>query len=661
MVWVLRCAFLLVMCLAMAARATGPLLPVEPFFSPPEAQGAKLSPGGRWLAALHQGQGERTALVLFDLEKGGPGREVVRFTNIDLNSLVWVDDERLIFTVADHDPSDHGPVVTAATWLLSIKPDGSTDYRDLADRFWAVLASGADGGWWLGMRMQYDQMGEPRAQRAMRFPLDAQPRWPHTPDPPLNKHLNFDAPDGVTRWLFSPGGQPRVVVTRDKARRIVHWRGPEDTTWRRIGEVDLLSPQWWPLHVDAQGTLWVGVTEGPAGEHALSTFDFAAGKPRLPALLATPGFDVRPSFVTDSSTGRLLGVHSTSDAALSVWFDERMKVHQAAVDGLLSGRVNVLQCARCSSDDATVMVVSWTDRDPGAILLYRPKSGTIKPVLRLRRNIDPARMAPLRFERIKSRDGHALPLWLTLPVQQRADAAPKAPLPAVVLVHGGPGHRGAEWEWEGLRQFLASRGYAVIEPEFRGSTGYGAAHEQRGWREWGGAMQADVADAVAWAVQAKLVDPQRVCIAGGSYGGYAALIGPVLHPGVYRCVAAWAAVTDPALLYRSTWQSDLSETTKEYVLPRTMGDLGTDAERLARASPLRQAARIGVPVLLGFGADDSRVPIFHGSRMRSALEAAGNPPEYVVYVEGHSWRQRSWVDFAGRLERFLARHLADKP
>lgn len=646
--------------LVLPAWAAGPLPAAESFFRPPQAHLARLSPGGRWVAALRQALGERAGLVLYDLDKGGPGREVVRFTNVDVSSLLWVDDERLLFTLGDDEP-DPDPVrvkVAAASWLLRINPDGSTRHHESAYRFWATLAGPEDGGWWIGTRMEFNPMGEPQSVRAMRFKLGEETRLSPGEDPRPDKQLSAGAPFGVVRWLFDAVGQPRVAIARHKDRQIAHWRGPGDTAWRPIGELDLLLPAWWPVHVDLQGRLWVTVEEGTARNHALTTFDFDTGRPRQPALLATPGFDVSPVVVTARQDGRLLGVHTTSDASFSVWFDERMKAHQERIDALLPGYVNLLQCARCDREDAVLLVQSWSDRDPGGYSVQRPGAKALVPLLKERRDIDPARMAPLRFERIKSRDGHVLPLWLTLPLLGKAVAA--AP-PAVVLVHGGPAVRGARWEWEGLRQFLASRGYAVIEPEFRGSTGYGAQHQQRGWREWGGTMQSDVADAVAWAAREGLVDSRRVCVAGGSYGGYAALIGPVLHPGVYRCAAAWAAVTDPELLYRSTWQSDLSELTKDYVLPRTMGERGKDSERLAQASPLRQAARIGVPVLLGFGDLDSRVPIYHGDRMRSALEAAGNPPEYVVYDEGHSWRPPAWVDFAGRLERFLARHLAERP
>jgi len=227
-------------------------------------------------------------------------------------------------------------------------------------------------------------------------------------------------------------------------------------------------------------------------------------------------------------------------------------------------------------------------------------------------------------------------------------------------VHGGPWVRGGRWRWQAMQQFLASRGYVVIEPEFRGSAGYGFAHFRAGWRQFGQAMQDDVADAVLWAAQQKLIDPKRVCIAGASYGGYATLMGLVRHPELYRCGAAWAALTDPALWMRGHWwwSDDVSDEARKYSLPTLIGDLDKDAAMLLAVSPVAQAARIKAPVLLAFGELDRRVPLNQGLNMRQALRDAGNDPTWITYrSEGHGWQlMENQLDFARRLETFLATH-----
>jgi dipeptidyl aminopeptidase/acylaminoacyl peptidase len=219
--------------------------------------------------------------------------------------------------------------------------------------------------------------------------------------------------------------------------------------------------------------------------------------------------------------------------------------------------------------------------------------------------------------------------------------------------------RGGYWQWEAWAQFLASRGYVVLAPEFRGSTGFGAEHHQAGWKQWGRAMPDDLADSVGWAVQQGLIDPARVCIAGASYGGYAALMGLIRDPQLFRCGVAWVAVTEPRLLFKSSWTNDSTEDGRRYFLPNVLGDPVRDAEMLRSTSPVEQAARIRAPLLLAYGGLDRRVPLEHGTLLRDALQAAGREPEFVIYGgEGHTWLlTESKLDFARRLEAFLARNL----
>jgi dipeptidyl aminopeptidase/acylaminoacyl peptidase len=219
--------------------------------------------------------------------------------------------------------------------------------------------------------------------------------------------------------------------------------------------------------------------------------------------------------------------------------------------------------------------------------------------------------------------------------------------------------RGTRWQWNPDSQFLASRGYVVIEPEFRGGEGFGYAHFRAGWRQWGRAMQDDVADALQWAVKQGWVDSKRMCIAGASYGGYATLMGLVRHPELYRCGVAWVAVTDPRLMFKWHWGNDISEEARKYGYPALIGDPTQNADGWDAITPVAQAANIKAPLLLAFGGKDWRVPLEHGTRMRDALRAAGRDPEWILYDdEGHGWlRVENRVDFARRMERFLAQHL----
>ena len=269
--------------------------------------------------------------------------------------------------------------------------------------------------------------------------------------------------------------------------------------------------------------------------------------------------------------------------------------------------------------------------------------------------IKPIAMAKRDMVRIKAGDGLDIPVHLTRPPGR------EGPAPMVVLVHGGPWVRGGEWRWDPDSQFLASRGYVVVEPEFRGSMGFGFKHFQASWKQWGLAMQDDVADAVRWAAASQRVDGRRVCIIGGSYGGYATLMGLVRDPDVYRCGVAWAAVSEPLRLLESSWwwADDIDDDVRRHELPRLLGDPKQDAEMLKAISPVQQAARIRAPLLLVHGDRDVRVPLVHAKAMREALQRHGQEPEWLSFPdEGHSWRKvETQRAFARRLETFLDQHL----
>jgi dipeptidyl aminopeptidase/acylaminoacyl peptidase len=216
-----------------------------------------------------------------------------------------------------------------------------------------------------------------------------------------------------------------------------------------------------------------------------------------------------------------------------------------------------------------------------------------------------------------------------------------------------------QWRWHPEVQFLASRGYVVLQPEFRGSLGFGQDHFRAGWRQWGQAMQSDLADAARWAVAQSIADPQRIGLLGASYGGYATLMGLAQEPQLFRAGIAWVAVSDLDMMYGLRW-SDFTQETRALDLPRLMGDRVADAAMLRANSPVHLAGRITNPLLLAHGAWDVRVPLDHAEVMRKALAPHNRQLEWVVYDnEGHGWqRPDNLADFWQRVERFLARHLA---
>jgi acetyl esterase/lipase len=631
------------------------------FFGPPQALQARLSPGGKRLAFLTPLGNGRLSIAVLDLQHPGKLYRPSIFKGVDVTRFEWVNDDRLVYSVMDL--RDTGwEQDRRAPGLFSVRYDGS-EARVLVYR--TEVFGGSALVW------NHELLSVPAAQtdKASEEIIvgreeirDGQltalvPLWLNARSGSWRRFDTEGAPPEVLQWWFDSAGHPRAAFTSDGSRGAYHWHGPGDIGWRRIAEFDLLHAPFDLVSIDDQGQLYVSEPRGEAGTAVLTLFDFATLKPRPQALVDVPGFDFSGAVLAGKPGAAALGVRVEADAETTVWFDPTRRALQQTIDAALPGRINRVSCRHCGEPGMVALVQSFSDRDPGSLYLYEAESKKLRLLIALRPGIDPQAMARVDFRRIPARDGRDLPLWLTLP----PGVQPGHPAPAIVMVHGGPWDRGGSWEWDGLNQFLASRGWLVIEPEFRGSAGYGDAHLRAGFKQWGQAMEDDLADALLWAQKQGLAREGKVCIAGASYGGYAALMGPVRHPALFGCVAAWLGVTDLDLMLEgSFWtRDDTSQASRKYSLPQLVGDSKLDAAMLRANSPALLAERIRVPVLLAYGEADQRVPLAHGRRMRAALEAAGNPPVWITYPgEGHGWTHPEHeLDFARQLEAFLREHL----
>ncbi|WP_235605872.1 alpha/beta hydrolase family protein [Rhodanobacter thiooxydans] len=263
-----------------------------------------------------------------------------------------------------------------------------------------------------------------------------------------------------------------------------------------------------------------------------------------------------------------------------------------------------------SRDGSRSVVQVEADVDPGTFLLYDAKTHKLTPLLARMSWINPERMAAKEPFDFAARDGMKLHGYLSLPPGHESAKH----LPMVVLVHGGPFGIRDRWEYDTLVQSLATRGYAVLQVNYRGSGGYGYDYEHAGWRQWGGTMQDDVTDATRWAIAQGIADPQRICIYGASYGGYAALEGVVKEPDLYKCAIGYVGVYDLPLMYR---RGDIPQSSYgEGYLKRQLGD---DLAALARHSPINQLDALKAHVMLVVGGRDKRVPPVQGLDLHEAL------------------------------------------
>jgi acetyl esterase/lipase len=650
-----------VLALAAALNSHAAPPPVEAFFRSPAFSAARLAPDGQSLALLVQAQNRPTWLSVLDMAsmKITP---VASFEDLPIGHAEWVNDRRLVFSM--NPPLVGFNTVEVGPGLFGVDADG--------ENLMQLVETNSRGTRYGNTRVRLPwgtrlhavnapQMGdEVLVSRPSEVSRERVGYWSLTRlDTRTGRTSEVEVPLHSESWVFDAQGRLRAAQVRQGAQVQLLWRdlpapgSPEDPQagWRTLNRRNAydVSDSFNVRHIDAAGQVYVSAGQGDKA--ALYTLDPSTGQPHTPALLASPDFDLYPLFITDSS-GRLQGLRYTIDAEVTQWLDPAAQALQTTIDALLPATTNRLTLPR-RGDAPWVLVQAYADVQPMLTLLYNRSTKKLLKVGASLPDIDPKAMGQTDFVKLKARDGHLLPAWLTLPPGGR-----KTQLPMVVLVHGGPWVRGMSWRWDPEVQFLASRGYAVLQPEFRGSTGYGGQHYKAGFKEWGRAMQTDIADATRWAIAQGTADPQRICIAGGSYGGYAALMGLAQDPDLFRCGVAWAAVTDIDLMYGAHW-SDFRGEYKREGMPLLIGDRVADAAALKAASPVHNAERIRQPLLLAHGSWDVRVPIAHGEALRDALKPHNAKVEWRVYDdEGHGWgKPANNIDFWGRVERFLARHI----
>ena len=655
--------WLLVTVSCAAAGATGPSATppsIEVFAARARISDVGVSPDGRYLSLI-EAQNGKAAVVVIE-RQGGPGRSMkVVMGEPDkfrLKWCGWATAVRLLCAyqaiLEDHD------VVYGITRLAAVNADGSNmlvllqDSTDVQGQFedrvidWhpgpentvlieadegASVDNGnavSSGAVVIGMVGSY---GAP-AVFALNV-LTGRLKPVQRARPPIR------------HWITDAHGEVRLGWGFVGTTESYYARLEGDNKWRRLEKFEVFSRESHstPVAIDA-GSSNKAYALGPSeGRQALWLIDLTdVESPKL--MFSNPKVDVSGPIL--GIHGNLLGVSYETEFPQIEYIDPGARAAAEAVKKAVPGQFVAI---RDSSENEKIYVVAcWSDVDPLSYRVFSVDTGVVTSVGLPFPEIKAASLGTMRPISYPARDGTNIPGYLTLP-----PGGATAHLPLIVMPHGGPIARDG-WDYFFLRQFLASRGYAVLQMNFRGSSGYGDDWFYAAHQDWGGLSYDDVLDGARWAIAQGTADPARVCIVGWSFGGYVALLGAQRNGDLFHCAVSIAGVSDLVLLIDDGYRWwDTGDAMRKQI--------GTDPAKLRRDSPRLHAADFNVPVLILGGDRDPVVPRKQSQVMDAALKQASKPHRYVlVHGADHSFSEESGrATLLKEIDAFLASHIGNAP
>ena len=627
--------------------------PTATFASLPRIESIQLSPSGRHLAVLRHHDGQ-TFLETHTVT-GQDAHPVVSTDNREyiITWFRWINDERLLVSMrfaATPEATD-----TVETRLMAVNRDGTEQTANLLKQGGFSSLFGQKHV----PQFEYQLVGMiPGDPRHVLLALDLE--HPNAPDVykvdvysgerQLVQANPSSKPDrnAISHWIADRTGAVRSGVGQFQTAVHAIVRQPESTLWRELADYDLAKETGLvPLAFDADPA-WLYVRDQHRGKTAifkLNVMDRAADRVLV---VADPKFDLNGELVYAPGRKKVVGVrYSAADERVLFWDFDAQRL-QARIDRAIPGTVNVIHSS--SADGRLHVVKSSGAAQPPRWSIFDEQDGRMVLLGRSYPDLETAALAAPTTTYVTARDGKELQVFLTVP----KDRDPRH-LPMIVFPHGGPAARmpGAFNYWT---QWFVSRGWAVLEPRFRGTEGYGDDVLRAGFQRWGLEMQNDLTDVVQYAVRAGIANAGRICIVGSGYGGYAALMGVVKTPDLYRCAVSLGGVTDlPQLV--SDGRGYLNQ--KPMVEAR-IGSWWNDRDRLRETSPVAHAQGMRTPLLLMHGFMDRSVPVSQSRNMADALKAANATNARYVELplaDEALRREEDRLHVFSEMERFLTQHL----
>ena len=660
--------------------------PIENFARRPQIQGVSLSSDGRFVAFL-SGANDDTVLMTFD--RGQPGSAFKRVAasepgKFDIGWCRWANTKRLIcglhgnirgnkfaelpfkrlFAVnADgtalrtlEEPRDQGNMFAVQTSARNFSMhegggataiDKGTEPQHYAD--WHMSDNGGFGRSGISSSAWSTERQDELFDLTFEDPDTVLIQLDDDKDG-LNSVFTLNINSGqrdvrvaesapVRRFFSDSRGNARVGWGSKDGKTSYYAKLDDDQEWRALNSTDSVDPSN-PLQLIAMASDNTAYAAGPhEGRDALWSIDLA--DKRQPQLLFRhPLVDVgEPILQTDR---RLLGVRYDVERPYVWYADEKQRELIDRLERQFAGKWH--EIVDSSDDKKTLVIQAYNDSDAGTYYLYDVEKEKLAKLGVAYPELDPATLGTFSYITYKAKDGTSIPGYLTVP-----SGAERKNLPLVVLPHDGPAARDS-WKFSFLRTFLANRGYAVLQMNYRGSSGFGKQWKDAG-QDWGGLAYSDIKDGLAWAVSEGIADPKRVCVMGWGFGGYEALLAAMRDGGSYRCAVSIAGITDLAMYQEHGAMSGELESRRAL--------LGTDREKLKQLSPAENAGSISVPVLLVHGTHDWQVQVDHTNALTKALKKNRKNVETILIKGGsHELERKSdRMTLLKEIEEFLAANL----
>ncbi len=635
---------------------------IDDFLQDRTLRDAEVSPDGTHLATITEDKNERWVMVR-NLEE--PGMPVIAAWSNDVNrpSLKeWGNDDRLLISMEV--PSNTKKLERK----LEKEDKEDVDYDDYymysrmvaVDRDLTNLAILFEGEWGLRRNRSLSRITNFLPDKPDHVLMSAYVR-----DRRMQYEVNINTGEATLNAKGSPrtvsflndrDGTPRFRIDyRWRPKILEIWQYTENEKWDRVDKLYLSKDD--EDGIDTNGL--IGLRDDDlvyrkrneeSGYYDIVAIDRTTSESRT--IVSLPDQDVR-GLLLDTRTDEIIGYTVETDLMRFVYFDEARQSRYDAIAEQV-GKYN-FHVSRLMGEGAKALVRTWGADDPLSYYLWHFETEKLSLLGQAYKGLETDLLSMPAMATYMTRDGVPIRAYLLLPVGFEKGT----PHPTVILPHGGP-HSRSRLDYDEFAQFLSTRGYIVIQPNFRGSVGYGRDFEEAGYRQWGGVMQDDVTDAVDFMVRQGYTDPERVCIVGASYGGYAALMGAIKTPDLYQCAISLNGVTHLEKLVKFDMKRNVEKEEWQRLLFDRIGHPRDDREMLDANSPALHADKISIPVLIVAGTDDDIVPYSQSKLMVKALKKADVDHEFIRLADtGHNpfyWEEDVRVVFAA-IEEFLAEHL----